>query len=696
MPDGRLLYAWDPSASHSSGPQSDSRLDDPISFWGAGIPLREVFDSVTHQTGVRFDFFPPGDANERVCVNLYLDPDRPPNLRELMAQLSWVLDCTFAYCRGGGDEQQYILLSTSASSGAEERLWAEKRTLLADMHERLRQQEERTSAVVAGKLVELTDALALSPEEAIARYRGTDDLLLLAALTPAKRRVAHLILGLPHRDLERFLDEGELHFNWEDLTPELRDALRQHFAGPDIAAAIELGCVRADEDSGWDPSGELRFTTVFTGARHGFFVIRGEFWSHENGEEPALVLAGEHVRLVSRGQHPEETMALLRALGEVPDPDRIESMYEEASQARRERRRELRQGRDRKWLRSRLSIHNVKSSEVRDLLVAFRFPGSRDASYPLWAVQEAVAAGTGMHVVSDCFSQPRRSIAPFLELAYDDEATHLTGLLALKLWSLSAAEGRRRPTAWVHDETAGWQWGDAGSFLRFRSLARDLWRASLLPEEILGSIDADLAPYVKRRLDSQAEHGAAAVARDYSNDCWVMGALTDAQLHLGGKIVCADPLVPANSYAHTLRETLLGAVAADSAALRFLCSLSDSQWELLRGPGLRWHQDLSSEQRAAVLDASLVPFLGEAAQAVVLLREAGPPADDGRALGPTIRRADELVVRVSKSDPDRGRALTEDPTAGPGLHTTRLPRELMADLRSPARLRDALRSASGR
>ena len=91
---------WAPSESWEGGRQYDPRLEKTVRFWGAGMPLRDVFAGVKEQTGVEIGFWPAGDVNERVCVNLYLNPEKPPTLRELMAQLGWVMDCGFSVFEG--------------------------------------------------------------------------------------------------------------------------------------------------------------------------------------------------------------------------------------------------------------------------------------------------------------------------------------------------------------------------------------------------------------------------------------------------------------------------------------------------------------------------------------------------------------------------------------------------------------------
>ena len=114
-PDGRPLYQWNPSESWPGGSQYDPRLDEPVGFWRAGLALSEVFRSVAEQTGAKLDFWPPGDENARVRVNLYLNREDPPTLRALMAQLAWVTDCVFAYAGAaeGGPGPRYYLLATS-------------------------------------------------------------------------------------------------------------------------------------------------------------------------------------------------------------------------------------------------------------------------------------------------------------------------------------------------------------------------------------------------------------------------------------------------------------------------------------------------------------------------------------------------------------------------------------------------------
>ncbi len=678
------LTQWLAYESWPGHAQYDERLDHSISFWGAGIALADVFAQVHDQTDVTIGFYPPGDENERVRVNLYLNPDRPPTLRDLMAQLSWVLDCAFAYCPARESTPEYLLLSTSTRMGAEERIRAEQQARWGQIRQGAHDRGEQISAEVAEKLAELAEGLHLSREEAIARYRGVDDLLLLALLEPGRRRVVEFVLGLPDDELARLLAEGEIRLEWGQLSAPQQDAFKQHVE-PTLAHAIEAGRIQASSPADWSPDDEPGFTLVLTGARHGFFILRGEIWSDGEGETLAAILRGQHMRLVPRGPHPEETVALLRALGETPDPAQIESLYEEARKARREQRRELFQQQRRDWLQARLSIRNVTSSRGKSLLESFRLPVSPETSYPLWAVQEAVAAATGLHIVSDCFSQPNRSISFTLELMGREEAEPLSGLLALKLWCLSAAEGNRFPRMGIDDVDAGWQWKDAGDFLGFRSLARDLWRAALLPKEILFQLDSGLAAHAQEALQSEPPRATAAVELNLAEACWLASSLGDAGLHHGGKVIYANPAEIRSSYAHSLREAVLRAVAANADAFRFLATLSDHQWEQMRGSGLRWPDDLSAEQRSMRLDYDTEPTLNAGAKATLRLKDLSPRSDEGPSPIPRVTRVGQLVVTIEATG-----GMTTDPAADylpPGeSHTIHLPRRLTVELIPPSRI----------
>ncbi len=113
------LRQWDPSASWEGGRDYDARLNRPVAFWRAGLSLEEVFAGVEQQAGVKLSFFPEEDENRRMRVHLFLNQEEPPSLRELMAQLMWVVDCPF-FLAEESEGKTYYLMSTSMAAGAEE------------------------------------------------------------------------------------------------------------------------------------------------------------------------------------------------------------------------------------------------------------------------------------------------------------------------------------------------------------------------------------------------------------------------------------------------------------------------------------------------------------------------------------------------------------------------------------------------
>ena len=223
---GPRLLSWLPYETHPGGAQFDARLDTPVNFWRAGLSLKEVFVGVAEQTGVEIQFWPAGDENERVHVNLYLNPDRPPSLRELMAQLAWVTGCTFAYEEGEDADEPwtYYLLSTSVAGGAEERLEEERAEAMAAW-----QQEwdafAPSKAAIAEGIAEYERALARSDRDLIALYSGVNDRLLVTMLEPRRRAAAEFGLGLDAESRGRLLDGEWLTLEWDSLSAAQQAAL---------------------------------------------------------------------------------------------------------------------------------------------------------------------------------------------------------------------------------------------------------------------------------------------------------------------------------------------------------------------------------------------------------------------------------------------------------------------------------------
>src|SRR5574340_1259743 len=123
--DDPVLTPWQSGQSYAGDAQGDARLDSPVQLWRAGLPLRQVFDELTRQTGVALDFWPADAPEGRVALTLYLNPKQPPSLRDVMAQLTWVVHSSFAFAEGPAESRTYYFLGTSTGAGVAEKLAAD-------------------------------------------------------------------------------------------------------------------------------------------------------------------------------------------------------------------------------------------------------------------------------------------------------------------------------------------------------------------------------------------------------------------------------------------------------------------------------------------------------------------------------------------------------------------------------------------
>jgi hypothetical protein len=453
------MASWVASESWPGGTQHDARLGRTVQFWGAGIPLGEVFAGIQEQTGVGIGFWPAGDVNERVCVNLYLNPERPPTLRQVMAQLSWATDCGFGYWVEG-DEARYSLLKTSIGEGMVERL----RQAPIEARERERHLSRQMLARVPERREALREALSLDRKAAMRRYRGKDDVLLLAALDPTRRAMAELYLTTPVGDAgEQYsvVVEQELSELTEEQQAYLRNAVREPLRqwlerereggqtfepGLDEVAWLESldPAVYLRQNAG---SEEVMLEARVYGERPGVFV---------DLDLPYLQLDGEMV--------PEERVALREALGE-------RLSQEERHRLTEEYRRERWLLQRRRWMEEQAGRVRL-STETERLLASVDVPARLDRGYALWEIQEMVARASGLHVVSDCFWQPERSLVESAEVLYSGEkpATTapptgpMTALMAVRLATLSEYDravvggvgvAKRRPLPVVQEHGYG-------------------------------------------------------------------------------------------------------------------------------------------------------------------------------------------------------------------------------------------------
>ncbi len=599
-PAGPTLVFWLPNEAHQGGAQFDARLDKPVRFWRAGLSLKEVFAAVAEQTEVEIGFWPAGDENERVRVNLYLNPDRPPSLRELMAQLAWATGCTFGYGEDEGETEPwtYYLLSTSVASGAEGRLGEARAAAMAALQGEWQSLAPDREAVEDG-LDRYERALDMSREELIDRYAGVDDHLLAAMLDPPRRAATSFVTGLDEETQEKLLDGEWLTLEWGALSSGQQAALQsclRAMRGRGPGAWGRGGASRGAEDWG----GRMPATVYVGGLDYGRVILSGVLEAPEEGpgRRRRGPLAAPMLTLTGEGElWPDERVALRRALGETVSDDEARSLSREWRDSQREEMQEEWQERTREAAEAKVAEQRALSAEAEKRLSSFILPLDSSTPYALWQIQEAVAAASGMHVVSDCFSQPRRSLDRPLEVLYGEERPEMTGLVALRLSALSTEDPARLVWGVAGDRGAGWEWHDSGTFLRFRSLARDLWRATMLPPAASRRLDEWVDPYVADVAGTQGAETTAEVALDLGAVAMMAASLTDRQIRQGGDLMCGDPTEKASSYRQGLRGGVLRAMRGVTDLLRVMATLSESQWEQLRGTGLRLAHDLTPEQR---------------------------------------------------------------------------------------------------
>jgi hypothetical protein len=564
-PGGEALYAWEVGQSWPGGEQYDARLDAPVRFWDAGLALADVFTAIDKQTGVTLGFWPGGGENPRVRVNLYLSPQQPPTLRELMAQLAWVTDCTFGTSRET-EPPRYYLLSTSASAAAAEGL---------------RQQEAREKAEVTRKVQafkdkanEMARGLQLPRDEAIRRYQGRDDRMLLTLLDPARRGAA---LILSRRLIPRLAEFGfgperphmAIGFPLSDPTEEEQAALRTAFGVREAALHDPSLSGGALVDA--DGTTSLMPPEVFA---------NGTLVPASDGAASDLVLLDMRPDALLE---PEEEVALRRLLGETIGPEQerayVEQRSAESAAATRARQQQL--------------AGVTLSPSMRDRLAQTPLSLPDLAIYPAWRVQEAVAQATGLHVVSD----------GLLHASTGGWRTGITALGAIELLCLQGRPGEvTRGTAPPPSE---WEWGDAGSFLHFRTRSRDIWRAALLPQPVMDWLDGLLRPL----LPAPDAAAAADLTLPIAPEEWVRQAagLTDMQIQYGGEVVHADPRTLAEMTRRSVWEDAFGASYATLPTIRFLGSLDGDQWKQAQAGELRWPRSVTPDQGKLLAQALTDP-----------------------------------------------------------------------------------------
>jgi hypothetical protein len=579
---------WHPSEAAQGGSQYDARLDQPVRLWGAGIALRDVFGELTRQTGVAFDFAAPEGDEPRLCVTLYLNPERPPELRGVMAQLMWVTGCSFTYTEEPAG-RAYHLIWSSVGQGAAEQLAGEaaarREQFEAEREARQREERRRTSDL----LQEARDALALSQSDAIARYRGSNDALLLNLLDPARRAGLSFLAGLPEEDVNSlFTGRGPMVTRgWSECSPEQQAELKQ---------ALGLGEL---------PKGPQ--VQVLVGAGRGGMLAAVV---PSDGRPQFLGRVGG---LLASGDLRPRQQAQLRALLGEPEPAQGEGGGGQAAaqQGRGDRQQQRAQQRQ-QWQEQREQAQaeaRSLSSQAEGLLASATIP-AEDARGSLWQVQEAVAKATGMSVVSDCFSTPRFRFGPPGQAPAGTDTMDALEALSEASAAFGPGFGGGPPGlgGGAGGDDLGHQWGDAGAFLRFRAQRPDLWRGAMLPAEVQTRLDEWLKPFVSTPTATETRGpGNSPLASDLEKTSWLASHLNDLQIQLGGAIPYEDPTDETGARLQALRRQTLQQLGFVAPALRMLGSLDGKQWARLKGEGLRWGYDLMPEQQSAEVVGMLRP-----------------------------------------------------------------------------------------
>jgi hypothetical protein len=602
---------WQPSESWPGGKQYDARLDKTVQFWGAGLSLSDVCRGLEQQTGVKVEPFAL-DREALLRVTLFLNPDQPPALRELLVQLAWTLDASVA-TTGERNARVYRLLLPSASTNLMAEVTA---ALLHEDEESLRhgdeEKEARDSPIrqqAMARLLELQKALVLSQHDLIARYHGRDDSLLLGALDPRRRAGAEFVLSLPSEDLNHFVETGSLVKKMEALSAQQQVWARV------LAGAEQL-----------EPGAYLERVYASVRGEGELFVS----WDvHHNELRSGPELRRAVISIDPKVTLPPDALELRKLVGEPVTPDveaRLWAEYEAARKLQGQQEARAREAGLKEADALRLERLPL-SAGMRQTLSGGALPLDTAEGYALWQVQEATAKAFGVHIVSDYFWQPARNLQQGNWAL--SPGTQLNALQTLALHCLARA-GRGSfagdPDQWA----LGWEWGDMGQFLRFRSRERDIWRSSILPPGVVARLDTQLDAYLPKLGDPAGWGRSVSYRIVLEPFYWVMPCLNPEQARWGGKLGYEPPTQPLARERDALRRLILR-LGMDGTS-PFLATLSTEQWRLMRGEGLRVRNDLTAEQYALITKMAAEENqegpAPDVSEAVIRLKPDAPTPDD--------------------------------------------------------------------
>jgi len=584
LPAASAWEVWQPSESWPGGSQYDPRLDAAVRFWQAGIPIYSVLSGIREQTGVAVSA--DSGSGFRVCVTLYLNPDAPPTLRELLVQLQWATESTVLTRRSEAADRVYdVLLPRTGRSAPDELARATK-----EFWQQAHDQALIDAARVAAKIAEYREALAMTPAELLARYRDSDDVLLFSLLDPSRRAAVQFVDELPAEDLGSILRGQAIERDWWEWSDQSRALL---------AKALPF-------DSTWLKDGSVLVTVGLAGLQ-GIFVGASALSDAPDGGRKVgpQVSPTRHVGAVEGNRLlPDESAALAAYVSELLTPrDQLAPRTNLPENA------PLTPGVGEAQPRN----HGMRlSGTAEKRLASAAVSVDETGRYALWQVQEAVASSTGMHVISDCFWQPARSIRTPTGANADtdrtgpDECLEMSALeLLLSACGTSYGSGSASLPFLVGEDDLSWEWEDRGQFLRFRARERALWRSGILPDAVL----ADLDQWYQKRGEIASD--ATWVPVQLRRLSEIVGRLNDAQVRYGGRLAYEDPAAVGSRGKAAFRGRIL-AIAGPPHRLRLfrvLSSLQPAQWELAGSTGLMLGTDLTPDQLGLLHDSGITDVL---------------------------------------------------------------------------------------
>jgi hypothetical protein len=595
------LQPWSAQQSWAGNALHDARLDRTVTFWGAGIPLAQVFAGVRAQTGVEIGVSPEGSDAARLCVNLFVNPQDPLTVRELLVQLAWALDASFS-CDFGAEPPRYYLVHRSPLTDVSTHLQASAHARSGQEEADRLAREKELRARAFAKLPEAVAALGLSRDAALARYRGQDVFLLAALLDPGRRSTLTLLGTLSPEQIEFFRRERYVEIPWAQLTGEQRaliDASVRPWAKRKEWEEARRGDSGSPE-SRWEALkavGPRSLHLVFDSCR-----ITPLVWVELTGKDAGSLVNVCLTPLVLDAGSGEEAVLqvsaqvdIRRALGETVSFEEqgtlVQNYWDQAN--RRDRRRSM---------ENQLAQQCRLSEETEQLLASLHVPVQAHpaSAYALWQVQESVAAASGLSVISDCAWQPPLGTGERADALPPADRDSLTALEALRLATVSlyavpvGANGALRGDPGDADNLS-WEWGNAGRILRFRSAQREVWRAAFLPERSL----ATLAEWIDPALPDFSENREKWPDETVPLDVWKLSALITSldatQLQWGGYLVYGDPADPKTAYRRDFAAAVLHDSAPRAHVYRMLSRLNADQRQRLLSEGLVWGVDIPQD-----------------------------------------------------------------------------------------------------